>query len=140
MENLSSKTLKELKDYAEEKNIDLKDARTKAKVLSIILDSDTDKEVHSQYVPEVVSSAASNDSGVVVSRQAEGSGKKITKIGQEESEKVAVHSKKNMRWQGVGQISAGYNIVKREDAEKWVTLSGVRLATPEEVASYYGKG
>lgn len=55
------------------------------------------------------------------------------------SEKVAVHSKKNLSWNGVGTISVGYNIVTKEASELWVTHKAVRLATPEEVANYYGK-
>ena len=54
-------------------------------------------------------------------------------------EKVAVWSRKNMRWAGVGSLTSGYNIVTKEAAEKWYTLNGVREATPEEIATFYGK-
>jgi len=54
-------------------------------------------------------------------------------------QKVALWSGKNIRWSGVGELSKGYNIVKEEAAEKWLTRDGIRKATPEEVASYYGK-
>lgn len=54
-------------------------------------------------------------------------------------EKVAVHSKKNLHWTGVGSLNVGYNIVTKEASELWVTHKAVRLATPEEVARYYGK-
>jgi hypothetical protein len=53
--------------------------------------------------------------------------------------KTAVHSTRNLHWTGVGVLTPGYNIVTSTDAEKWVTHKAVRIATPEEVASYYGK-
>lgn len=54
-------------------------------------------------------------------------------------ENVAVYSSKNLHWNTVGQLKIGYNIVTKEASEKWLTLKKVRLATPEELASYYGK-
>ena len=55
------------------------------------------------------------------------------------NEKVAIHSSKSMHWVRVGQITPGYNIVTKEESEKWLTRKQVRLATPEELANYYGK-
>jgi hypothetical protein len=55
------------------------------------------------------------------------------------SEKVAIYSSKNLHWLKVGQLKPGYNIVTKEASEKWLTRKQVRLATPEELASYYGK-
>lgn len=54
-------------------------------------------------------------------------------------EKVAIYSTKNLHWLKVGQLTPGYNIVTKEASEKWLTRKQVRLATPEELASYYGK-
>ena len=54
-------------------------------------------------------------------------------------EKVALWSAKNIRWTGVGELSKGYNIVTKEAADKWLTKTGIREATPKEVATYYGK-
>jgi hypothetical protein len=54
-------------------------------------------------------------------------------------DKVALWSERNIRWEEVGSISTGYNIVTKEVADKWLTLRGIRVATPEEVATYYGK-
>ena len=53
-------------------------------------------------------------------------------------EKVAVYSDKNANWPGVGDISKGYNVVLPSQAEKWLTKSFVREATPEEVAKEFG--
>jgi hypothetical protein len=54
-------------------------------------------------------------------------------------DKVALWSEKNARWDQVGSISKGYNIVTKEVADKWITLTGIRIATPEEIVTYYGK-
>ena len=150
MENLSSKTVKELKAYAKENNININGATTKTKILSTIMGFESSVEsapVPEQTVitgPEKVkrspqSSSASNDEGTVISRAAERPAKKVTETPKEDDTKVAVFSKRNLRWNKLGQLSSGYNIVTKEAAEKWVTIPGVREATPKEVASYYGK-
>lgn len=52
-------------------------------------------------------------------------------------EKVAIHSTRNVFWEGVGTISRGYNIMTQAKANKWLTRDHTRLATPEEVAKEY---
>lgn len=52
--------------------------------------------------------------------------------------KVAVFSTKNVDWPGVGKVVKGYNIVSKEQSEKWSTRSHIRIATPQEVAQEYG--
>jgi hypothetical protein len=52
-------------------------------------------------------------------------------------EKVAVHSTRNVYWEGVGTINRGYNIMTQAKADKWLTRNHTRLATPEEVAKEY---
>ncbi len=54
-------------------------------------------------------------------------------------DKVAIHSTKNVTWTGVGKVYRGYNIVTKAAADKWLTRSHTRLATPEEVAKEFGK-
>jgi hypothetical protein len=54
-------------------------------------------------------------------------------------DKVALHSTKNVTWEGVGKVYRGYNIVSQDAAEKWLTRSHIRTATPEEVAKEFGK-
>jgi hypothetical protein len=54
------------------------------------------------------------------------------------SEKVALHSTKSVRWEEVGSLSKGYNIVTKAQADKWLTRSHVRIATPEEVKKAFG--
>jgi hypothetical protein len=54
-------------------------------------------------------------------------------------DEVALYSHRNMRWELVGELEHGFNIVSKEAAEKWVTRNGVRVATPREVAKHFGK-
>lgn len=54
-------------------------------------------------------------------------------------ETVAIHSTRNVNWQGVGTVQKGYNIVTSAQAEKWLTRKHVRSATPQEVAQEYVK-
>jgi hypothetical protein len=151
MENLSSKTVKELKQYAYENNIDLSGAKTKTRILAILLGMEA--EVSQEPTPEQtvithpepvkrapVSNASSSDDGVVISRAASNKGvKKTTETQKVDTSKVALFSEKNVRWSDVGALQKGYNIVTKEAAEKWSKLKGIRKATAEEVATYYGK-
>lgn len=54
-------------------------------------------------------------------------------------ETVAIYSTKNVTWSEVGKVYRGYNIVDKDAAEKWLTRSHIRTATPEEVAKEFGK-
>ena len=55
------------------------------------------------------------------------------------TDKVALWSNKNIRWSDVGAVKKGYNIVTEEASEKWLSRDGIRKATPEEVATHFGK-
>ena len=57
----------------------------------------------------------------------------------EVKETVALYSTKNVTWSEVGKVYRGYNIVEKDAAEKWLTRSHIRIATPEEVAKEFGK-
>lgn len=54
-------------------------------------------------------------------------------------ETVAIHSSRNVTWSGVGKVYIGYNIVDKDAADKWLSRSHCRPATPEEVAKEFGK-
>jgi hypothetical protein len=85
-------------------------------------------------------SLMSNDTGVIGSPAAERV--IVTEEPQApkpDDSKVALWSDKNLRWSGVGSLIKGYNIVTKEAAEKWLSRGGIREATPEEVATHYGK-
>jgi hypothetical protein len=110
IEDLSKKTVMEIKSYAKKNNIDLFGVKTKAHMLEVIA-SWTPKE-ESIAVPKIV-------------KPIEG--------------KVALFSERNIFWNGVGEVVKGYNIVTKEVSEKWLTHDKVRTATPQEVAKHYGK-
>jgi hypothetical protein len=74
------------------------------------------------------------------SRAADNAFKKIiVEEKPKDDNKVALWSNKNIRWTGIGSLSKGYNIVTKEASEKWLNKDGIRSATPEEVATYFGK-
>ena len=54
------------------------------------------------------------------------------------TDKVALFSERNMVWQGLGKIVKGYNFVEKDAAPQWLTLDGVREATPEEIKTNLG--
>ncbi len=112
MEDLATKTVMELKSYAKKNNIDLFGVKTKLEIL------------------EVIASFHPNDNKIENVKQ----GKE-----QPKEEKVALYSTRNIHWNGLGSLAVGYNIVSKEASEKMVTHKAVRIASPEEVASYYGK-
>ncbi len=109
IEDLKSKTVFELKSYAKKNNIDLFGVSTKNDILEVIF----------SFVPK-------ESSKIVVSKP-------------ESTEKVAIYSVRNLSWNGVGELTRGYNIVTKEDADKWITNKSVRTASPEEVKRAYGK-
>jgi hypothetical protein len=77
-----------------------------------------------------VNDGAIGSSAAEAAKPAKPAAKKSTKL---ESGKVAVFATRNVRWDGVGSLLRGYNIVSKEDADKWLTLATVREATPDEI-------
>lgn len=151
MIDFSKMTVSGLKAYAEENAIDLGSAKTKTAILSIItetkssISTDTvstnvigSNKINSEKrVP--VSNARVNEDGVLTVGSADNfKNKEFKKDAEASTGKVAIYSDKNMRWQGIGGISKGYNIVTKEAAEKWLTRKGIREATAQEVATHYG--
>jgi hypothetical protein len=65
--------------------------------------------------------------------------KPAKRVPEEKKETVAIHSSKNVSWEGVGNVNRGINIVSKAAADKWLTRSHITLATPEEVAREFGK-
>jgi len=110
VEDLKKKTVPQLKSYAKKNNIDLFGVSTKVEILEVIF----------SFIPTEYQI-----------KKAENKNKP--------SEKVALHSIKNLHWNGVGNLERGYNIVSKEDSEKWLTLNTVRIATQDEIAKFYRK-
>jgi hypothetical protein len=106
IDELSAKTVMEIKSFAKKNNIDINGATKKVEILEII----------KAWTPE-----------------------KIAEKVIDKDEKVAVYSQKSLFWNGLGDLNKGYNIVTKEASEKWATHKAVRIATPSEVAAYYGK-
>lgn len=93
--------------------------------------------VEAPAVEEPVQSLGFTKTGAIGSMAADGP-KRSIKPESDLSEKVAIHSSKSVRWEEVGAISKGYNIVTKAQADKWLTRSHVRIATPEEVKKAFG--
>lgn len=139
-------TVAELKSYADENNIDLGDAKRKseiiaklngvsAKIEQVFIGSD--KIVTEKRVPK--SSTKADENNVTTVGSADTFKNKVfDPTPQIDESQIAIYSEKNMHWNGIGGISKGYNIVTKEAAVKWLTRKGIRKATPQELASYYG--
>lgn len=152
MIDFSTMTVAKLRDYAEENGIDLGSAKTKTAILSVITQTSSNISVYddlpegvigSNSIPSIkrnpVSNARSNEDGVLTVGSADNfKNKEFKKDTQKPEGKVAIYSDKNMRWQGLGEITKGYNIVTEEAADKWLSRKGIREATAQEVASHYG--
>lgn len=106
IDELSTKTVMEIKSFAKKNSIDIDGATKKIEILEII----------KKWTPE-----------------------NNTKIEEDKDALVAIYSDKSLFWNGLGELKKGYNIVTKEESEKWITHKAVRIAEPSEVASYYGK-
>ena len=113
MDQLKDKTVMALKAQAKKNNIELFESNTKLEILEILA---------SWIPPEITEETA----------EKAGKNKDLTN-------KIALHSDRNLHMDGLGALSVGYNIVSKEASEKWLTHRLVRIAQPEEVASYYAK-
>lgn len=90
--------------------------------------------------PEEVQALGSVAGGVIGATTAPKESKKPAKKSSEpKKETIALYSTKNVTWAEVGKVYRGYNIVDKDAAEKWLTRSHIRTATPEEVAKEFGK-
>ena len=112
IEELSTKTVMALKAYAKKNNIELFESNTKLEILEIL----------ASWIPPEPQ------------EEVEEADKAKTLIN-----KVALYSERNLHMDKLGALKVGYNIVSKEASEKWLTHRLVRIASPEEVASYYGK-
>jgi hypothetical protein len=113
MEELSTKTVMALKAYAKKNNIELFEANTKLEILEIL----------ASWIPPEKTE-----------EQVQEADKTKNMIN-----KIALYSERNLHMDNLGALKVGYNIVSKEASEKWLTHRLVRIAPPEEVASYYGK-
>ena len=93
--------------------------------------------VEAPAAEEPVQALGFTETGAIGSMAADGPSKTINSEANL-SGKVALHSTKSVHWQEVGTLSRGYNIVTQKQADKWLTRSHVRIATPEEIQKAFG--
>ena len=86
---------------------------------------------------EPVQALGFTETGAIGSMAADGPTKEIN-LDVNLSGKVALYSTKSVRCEEVGTLNRGYNIVTQKQADKWLTRSHVRTATPEEVKKAFG--
>lgn len=143
VDKLKEMSAEELEKYAAENNIDLFGTSNVAEMLETILNfvpieefalklEKTEVSVEEEKRPSNVI-----DAKIQLEQEVKKEIKESKKI--KKSNEVALYAIRNLHWAGVGALEAGYNIVSKEESEKWLTLKAVRIATPEEVATYYGK-
>ena len=101
-------------------------------VLAVEETVETPAETIEEAVTEVPEETAAPVEVVEVAKAEKPKKEKVAKAS--DSETVALFAERNISWDGVGRLSAGYNILAKEDAEKWLaTNAKVRLASPEEI-------
>lgn len=88
-------------------------------------------------VEEPVQALGFTETGAIGSMAADGPKVEI-KPASELGDKVALYSTSNVRWPEVGVLYKGYNVVDKNSADKWLTRSHVRPATPEEIEKAIG--
>ncbi len=93
--------------------------------------------VEAPAAAEPVQALGFTETGAIGSMAADGPSKTINSEVNL-SGKVALHSTKSVHLQEVGTLSRGYNIVTQKQADKWLTRSHVRIATPEEIQKAFG--
>jgi len=93
--------------------------------------------VEAPAVIEPVQALGFTETGAIGSMAADGPSKTIN-TDVDLSEKVALHSTKSVRWEEVGSLTKGYNIVTKAQANRWLTRGHVRIASPEEVQKAFG--
>lgn len=109
IEELMKKTVPQLKSFAKKNNIDVYGSNTKKEIIEVIM----------AWMPKEEET--------------------IETVKKEPKKKVAIYALKNLHWNEIGSLKTGYNIVTKEESEKWLSHKAVRVATPEEVARHYGK-
>ncbi len=113
----------------------------------VVVNDDGENVITGPAKPEKVarsSNSKTNEDGVVTVNSADAALRKkvdttVNEVKPDPDEKVAIWSARNMRWSDVGTISQGYNIVTKEAAVKWLGRQGVRMASADELSTYYSK-
>ena len=138
MKKLSTRTVGELKLMARESGIEIPEGAFKAEIMEVLEANGGVNVITGNTVApsgEATNGVLPLENGTL--------GVNIPKIEPGTKpvvgdDKVALHSDKNLSWNGVGKLKRGYNFVTEGVSEKWLKQKAVRLASPEEVASHFG--
>lgn len=139
---LSKKTVLELRSYCEDNGINLESNAKKAEIIATLEkfadESGLAKKVQEKQKAVEEKLVAKNVIDLTYTKK-----DKVevveTKKPKKKDNEVALYASRNLFWSGVGELVTGYNIVSKEESEKWITHKAVRIATPNEVARHYGK-
>ena len=93
--------------------------------------------VEAPAAEQPVQSLGFTETGAIGSMAADGPSK-VVNSEVNLSGKVALYSTKSVRWEEVGTLNRGSTRVTQKQADKWLTRSHVRVATPEEVQKAFG--
>jgi hypothetical protein len=93
--------------------------------------------IEAPVAEEPVQALGFTETGAIGSMAADGP-KTVIEQSVNLSDKVALYSTRSVRWEEIGAIAKGYNIVTKAQADKWLTRGHVRIATPEEVKKAFG--
>lgn len=145
--DFSTMTVAQIKEYALENNIDIVGIKTKVEMIAKISGtkaniSSSENTIISEITEKNIVTPKSltfvNDNNIIASKKADIALISNDSIDQKKEKNFPVYSDRNIHWMGIGSLSKGYNIIYKEDAEKWLSRPGVRKANPDEVATYYG--
>ena len=96
----------------------------------------TDSFARSTVETPAVGSVNNGAIGVTTApKKAENLAPKKAKVN---ADKVAIRSTKNVRWDEVGFVQKGINLVTKEQADIWLKRDHIELVSPEEVAKEFG--
>lgn len=141
VDKLKEMSAEELEKYAVENKIDLYGTSSVSEMLETILNFVPIEEFTLKLESATTAEEEKAPQNVIDARiYSEKAVKKEVKESNKpkKSNEVALYAVRNLHWSGVGTLEAGYNIVSKEESEKWLTHKAVRVASPEEVATYFG--
>lgn len=100
--------------------------------------------VEATPVVEIAEEPAVEKQGIGIVNGAIGVAKTTSKPAKKTSAKKApevayVWSDRSLYWNGVGNLSKGFNVISKSVEDKWLSKSGVRKATQEEINKEHGR-
>jgi hypothetical protein len=127
--NLNELTVAELKEVADANGIELESGARKAEIVDAIANA------LEETVPAPAEEAAEVEAPAEEAKKEE-----APAPAPKEQGTVAVLFKKNVSSAILGKFAAGYHVLDKDLADKWVALNNgkyARVATPKEVADHF---